>query len=289
MVRSFLKSPRADNKNGADKKGFTLIELSIVLVIIGLIVGGILVGQDLIKGAEIRATIAQIEKYNTAVNTFRNKYGGIPGDLTVSTASQFGLFSTLSGSSYYGDGNGLVEGGASTTAAGGVTGEGETLVFWRHLSDASLVDGSFGSGATIGSGTGALATACTSAGACNSYIPAAKLGRGNSIIINAAQGLNYFGITGVTDITTAGAITGTNNLTPIEAFNIDKKVDDSLPYSGSVQAFDAGTFGTNFVTVPATSGTASSGCALSASSAYNVTASGNAGTTQACSLRMRFN
>ncbi len=47
--------------------GFTLIELSIVLVIIGLIIGGVLVGKDLIKAAEIRATISQINKYNHAV------------------------------------------------------------------------------------------------------------------------------------------------------------------------------------------------------------------------------
>ena len=53
------------------EEGFTLLELSIVLVIIGLIVGGVLVGQDMIKGAQIRATVAQLEKYNTAVNTFR--------------------------------------------------------------------------------------------------------------------------------------------------------------------------------------------------------------------------
>ena len=48
------------NRSITKKQGFTLIELSIVLVIIGLIVGGVLVGQDLIKGAEIRATVAQI-------------------------------------------------------------------------------------------------------------------------------------------------------------------------------------------------------------------------------------
>lgn len=52
-----------------DRQGFTLIELSIVLVIIGLIVGGILVGRELISAAEIRATVSQIEKYNTSVNT----------------------------------------------------------------------------------------------------------------------------------------------------------------------------------------------------------------------------
>src|SRR3984885_348580 len=73
------------------EKGFTLIELSIVLVIIGLIVGGVLVGQDLIRAAQVRATVTQIEKYNSAVNTFRGKYGALPGDLNAGTAATFGF------------------------------------------------------------------------------------------------------------------------------------------------------------------------------------------------------
>ncbi len=70
---------------------FTLIELAIVLVIIGLIVGGVLVGQNLINAAAIRAQITQIEKYNTAANTFRGKYGYLPGDIPDPYTTQFGL------------------------------------------------------------------------------------------------------------------------------------------------------------------------------------------------------
>jgi prepilin-type N-terminal cleavage/methylation domain-containing protein len=69
--------------------GFTLIEMAIVLVVIGLIVGGVLVGQDLIRAAYIRAQISQIEKVNTAVNTFYGKYQALPGDMNISTATAF--------------------------------------------------------------------------------------------------------------------------------------------------------------------------------------------------------
>jgi prepilin-type N-terminal cleavage/methylation domain-containing protein len=72
-------------------QGFTLIELSIALIIIGLIVGGILVGQDMINAAATRAQIAQIEKYQTAANTFYTKYGYLPGDIPAIPAAQFGL------------------------------------------------------------------------------------------------------------------------------------------------------------------------------------------------------
>src|SRR3954471_15989161 len=69
--------------------GFTLIELSIVLVIIGLVVGGVLVGQDLIKAAQIRSAVSKIEKYNTAVHTFRTKYNALPGD--IPNAASYGF------------------------------------------------------------------------------------------------------------------------------------------------------------------------------------------------------
>ena len=61
-------------------KGFTLVELSIVLVITGLIAGGVLGGSELINQARIRATITEIQKWDTSLNTFYMKYGYWPGD-----------------------------------------------------------------------------------------------------------------------------------------------------------------------------------------------------------------
>src|ERR1700733_3923945 len=99
------------------KRGFTLIELSVVLVIIGLIVGGILVGRNLVDASEVRAQITQIEKLNQAVNTFRDKFNGIPGDLILTSATQFG-FNTYGcdGTPAHRDGNGLLDGWAGGSA-----------------------------------------------------------------------------------------------------------------------------------------------------------------------------
>lgn len=72
------------------RHGFTLIELSIVLVIIGLIVGGVMAGKTLIQQAEIRVAASQLEKLETAYRTFQLKYECIPGDCLNAT-DYFGL------------------------------------------------------------------------------------------------------------------------------------------------------------------------------------------------------
>jgi len=85
--------------------GFTLIELSIVLVIIGLIIGGILVGRDLVHAAEIRAVAKDLQSYETAYNTFRLKYNCLPGDCPNATD----LFGAQKGQMTNGDGDGKIE------------------------------------------------------------------------------------------------------------------------------------------------------------------------------------
>lgn len=73
-------------------KGFTLIELSVTLVIIGLIIGGLLIGQDLIIAAKMRQQMKTLEEFDLAVNIFKLKYNdAIPGDMTITDAAMFGL------------------------------------------------------------------------------------------------------------------------------------------------------------------------------------------------------
>ncbi len=63
------------------EKGFTLIELSIVLVIISLIVGGVIGGKSLIRSAELGDITSGLNKYKTAYNTFKLQYDALPGDM----------------------------------------------------------------------------------------------------------------------------------------------------------------------------------------------------------------
>lgn len=116
------------------QQAFTLVEIAIVLVIIGLLIGGVMVGKDLITGGEINKQAAQIAQYKTAINTFRDKYNGLPGDLVPATANGFHMI-TRNGTAGHGDGNGRVEGCAANATNAGC----ETLLFWTDLSFAGLI------------------------------------------------------------------------------------------------------------------------------------------------------
>lgn len=119
----------------AVKRGFTLIEISIVLVIIGLIVGGVLVGKELIKAAEIRNAVKQFEEYNTAVNTFKGKYNCLPGDCP--DAGALGFNDQTSGNGNGSIGLSAIGDFQSTTyIAANIL---EHLHYWYHLGEANLI------------------------------------------------------------------------------------------------------------------------------------------------------
>jgi prepilin-type N-terminal cleavage/methylation domain-containing protein len=259
------------------ENGFTLIELSIVLVIIGLIIGGVMVGQDLIAASEIRSTISQVEKYNTEVNTFSLKYNGLPGDLPAQQAISLGFFEPTNCSGYArgstgcGDGNGIIDYDNSVprnvnSYATSII--GEELLFWRHLSDARLIDGSYGIGSA--GRPGHINNSCqpdygaVTLSQVQSYIPAAKIGRGNSFIVFAYNQINYYVLTVITQIFSfAGSYyhTGSGNITGYQAFQIDTKLDDGLPFTGTVHAGSALPFSDDLT--PTT-------CTLAPTNTYNL-------------------
>ena len=216
------------------EQGFTLIELSIVLVIIGLIVGGVLVGADMIKAAATRAQISQIEKYNSAVSTFVTKYGYLPGDIPSTSASSFGFY-TGSGCNGqytgYRNGDGLIDGGGASVGFPLQQGIGEVALFWSDLSAAGFTDGAF-TGTGITCGTSLVLSTTQLPG----YFPTAKIGNGNFLYVYETGIYNWFGLSAVTSTNSGAALVSGADISVNQAYNMDKKIDDGLPTTGNVVA-----------------------------------------------------
>lgn len=228
------------NKLSGNAEGFTLIELSIVLVVIGLIVGGVLVGQDLIAASKIRAAISQIESYQLASNTFRAKYGDLPGDLKASTAAQLGL-ATRNGDQGRGDGNRIIQKpkGYASQNPGITPVEGELGLFWRDLSDAELIVERF----TSAHATTSPLIAAPEDPAWANYLPKSKLGPNYVYIWSGGlnpppgdgNGRNYIGLV-IPNYMAGDWFYTQEGLTVDQAAQIDQKADDGMPQSGKVQA-----------------------------------------------------
>jgi prepilin-type N-terminal cleavage/methylation domain-containing protein len=214
-------------------RGFTLIELSVVLIIIGLLVGGVLVGQNLIASAQLKAAVTQFEKYNQAVNAFRTKYDCLPGDCFNATQ-----FLTLVSPWGNGNGNGQFDDNYSPYPYP-TTVWIEPSQFWVHLLTAHLSECCQGAVSQIGQFV------------IGQQFPQAKLGNaGISVMtLNGKNGyfwgiLNSTGIAGWADTCggqpisycdlstpgTAGAITAS------QAQAFDSKIDDGLATTGNVYA-----------------------------------------------------
>ncbi|WP_456324474.1 prepilin-type N-terminal cleavage/methylation domain-containing protein [Desulfonauticus submarinus] len=106
-------------------QGFTLVELAIVLVIIGIILGAVLKGQELIFNSKVKRLQNQVKEMQAAFYTYYDKYGVYPGD---DPKDRWGIGTT-------GNGNGRVGGGYCTAA------NEESCLLWRHLRYANIITG----------------------------------------------------------------------------------------------------------------------------------------------------
>jgi prepilin-type N-terminal cleavage/methylation domain-containing protein len=115
------------------QQGFTLIEIAIVLVIIGLLLGGILKGQELITSARVRNLISQQDGIKAAFFGFQDRYRALPGDYTQASANVNGV--TLNG-----NGNGQIQENATSVSGSAVS---EHILVWDHLSHAGFINGAY--------------------------------------------------------------------------------------------------------------------------------------------------
>ena len=112
--------------------GFTLIEIAIVLVIIGLLLGGVLKGQELITSARVRNLISQQDGIKAAYFGFLDRFRSLPGDYSLASTN---IANVAVGAN--GNGNGQIE-----SALGGGTID-EHVAVWDHLSHAGFINGSY--------------------------------------------------------------------------------------------------------------------------------------------------
>ncbi|MBY0355225.1 MAG: prepilin-type N-terminal cleavage/methylation domain-containing protein [Rickettsiales bacterium] len=254
-------------------KGFSLLELSIVLVIIGLLASGVMVGQSLVKAAEIRSVMADMDKLQTAIYTFREKYMAIPGDMRNATAF-WGFAAGTTGNdaacqntystnarTCNGNGDGRIEHNAVNW--------GERFRALQHLANAGLLEGSYtgrDGSATPGDPLDANFTIA------DVNVPSCKKAGCLLRLENkptTVGDVNWYDSPSFNYIIAGTASAVANTFKPEEAWKIDTKLDDGKPGTGIV-----------FVNKPG--GTWAPLCAttdVSATAAYNLTH-----TSEACEV-----
>ena len=119
----------------ARSQGFTLIEIAIVLVIIGLLMGGIIKGQELLNNARVKSFAQDFRNLPTMLYGYQDKFKALPGDdaQVVAHLVAAALATTPAGKI----GDGVINGAWDTT-----TNTDETCLFWQHLRLANLAPGS---------------------------------------------------------------------------------------------------------------------------------------------------
>lgn len=199
--------------------GFTLVELSIVLVILGLLAGGILAGQSLIQSAKLNKITSDINQYKTAVLIFEDEYGELPGDLSIAQ-SYWPACTDDSDNECNGNGNGIIE---TRTGSDDLL---ENTRAWEHMQYAGLVAGNL-------NGIADGINPC-SPGINVPEAPNVADGGYNFITANGLYSADGLGIE-LSPYNPAFSCTDPGLSGP-HIFKIDSKIDDGLPRSGKVLA-----------------------------------------------------
>ncbi|MET0155035.1 MAG: prepilin-type N-terminal cleavage/methylation domain-containing protein [Rickettsiales bacterium] len=204
-------------------KGFTLVELSIVIIIVGLIVTGVIGGQRLIQQAKLRTLISDKTDVETAVNNFRIEFRAVPGDMR--NADSFWPACGGSANACNGDGNKHIDYADGNDAAD------ESYTAWTHLANSGHYPGAFTGDSDATSKAGVtVPEASFKQGVVITLLYDADLPSdptffsGNVILFGGATG--------------AATLSDVPFLLPSQAMSVDAKIDDGQPDAGRVFALD---------------------------------------------------
>lgn len=210
-----------------NNKAFTLVELAIVIIIIGLLVAGVLAGQELIKQAKIRSQIKQFSAFDAATVTFKGKYGYLPGDLPSTIAPRYNFITATSpAANIPPNGDGII-----TDHSGGmpsVSSWAESRLFFMQLKQANLI-------------TTTVVPTAVAVWEVYTIFPQAELGMGAVSVTTQPDGNLYYFLgpnlrNTTTNVATWATIANTPSLMPEEASALDEKLDDGNPSLGLIRA-----------------------------------------------------
>jgi prepilin-type N-terminal cleavage/methylation domain-containing protein len=229
-----------------NKNGFTLVELSIVLVVVGLLISGVLMAQSMIQSAKINSFSRQIQQYDIAVSNFKTKFKHLPGDAHVCGGNGDGYIQLSQGYDYLW--------------------QSEILLFWYYLSIFENIKEGNGSYSLSGTPVAGITMPLAKIGAKNTAIVGSTLMSVRPVFPNK----HTYSVGGVT---TSGALYYPDAYPAIaasDALAVDKKMDDGVANTGSVRAV------LDFTGTPPDS-TAGSGCVMNTNAAIYNTSSTSTG------------
>lgn len=201
--------------SGSSASGFTLVEISIVMIIVGLLIGGTFGGMKLIENMQVNKTVQDLKAIESAALTFRDTYGRLPGDMPNTAARLPNC--TDAPCATGGNGNRII--GSANLGGNAIGNTDENFTFWHHLQAADLLSMDYSNSSDMSFSVGQPSAPIDSGFRVSDY-------SGTLGCTRFSKGLIF-----IADLPSAQlSVPRGVNCKAIES--VDLKLDDGLPYHG---------------------------------------------------------